>query len=45
MILTPLKDHSVRDNLHFDVIREWNKESWADTEQMLKDTLSEVLLI
>lgn len=33
----------MRDNLHFN--GEWNKESWADTEQKLKDTLSEILRI
>ena len=37
-----LEDHSRRDNLRFDGIEEW-KESWADTEQNLKDTLSEIL--
>ena len=38
-----LEDHSRRDNLRFDGIEEWEEESWADTEQNLKDTLSEIL--
>ena len=37
-----LEDRSRRDNLSFDGIEEW-EESWADTEQNLKDTLSEIL--
>ena len=37
-----LEDRSRRDNLRFDGIEEW-EESWADTEQNLKDTLSEIL--
>ena len=38
-----LEDCSRRDNLRFDGIEEWKEESWADTEQNLKDTLSETL--
>ena len=38
-----LEDRSRRDNLRFDGIEEWEEESWADTEQNLKDTLSEIL--
>ena len=38
-----LEDRSRRDNLRFDGIEEWEEESWSDTEQNLKDTLSEIL--
>ena len=38
-----LEDRSRRDNLRFDGIEEWEEESWADTEQNLKDTLSNIL--
>ena len=38
-----LEDRSRRDNLRFDGIEEWEEESWADTEQNLKDTLSDIL--
>ena len=38
-----LEDHSRRDNLRFDGIEEWEEESSADTEQNLKDILSEIL--
>ena len=38
-----LEDRSRRDNLRFDGIEEWEEESRADTEQNLKDTLSEIL--
>ena len=41
MILRILEDHSRRDNLRFDGIEEWEEESQADTEQNLKDTLSD----
>ena len=37
-----LEDRSRRDNLRFDDIEEWEEKSWADTEQNLKDTLSEI---
>ena len=40
-----LEDHSRWDNLHFDGIEEWEEESWVDTEQNLKDTLSKILRI
>ena len=36
------EDRSRADNLRFDGIEEWEEESWADTEQNLKDTLSEI---
>ena len=36
-------DLSRRDILRFDGIAEWEQESWADTEQNLKDTLSKIL--
>ena len=42
MIVRILEDRSRRDNLRFDGIEEWEEESWADTEQNLKDTLSEI---
>ena len=38
-----LGDLSRRDILRFDGIEEWEQESWADTEQNLKDTLSKIL--
>ena len=38
-----LEDRSRQDNLRFDGTEEWEEESWADTEQNLKDTLSEIL--
>ena len=38
-----LEDRSRRDNLRFDGIEEWEEESRADTEQNLKNTLSEIL--
>ena len=37
------ENRSKQDNLRFDGIEEWEEESWADTEQNLKDTLSEIL--
>ena len=33
-----LEDRWRRDSLRFDGIKEWDKKSWADTEQNLKDT-------
>ena len=41
--LRTLEDRSRRDKLIFDGIEEWEEESWADTEQNLKDTLSDIL--
>ena len=38
-----LEDRSRRDNLRFDGIEEWEVESWTDTEQILEDTLSDIL--
>ena len=38
-----LEDRSRQDNLRFDGTEEWEEESWVDTEQNLKDTLSEIL--
>ena len=38
-----LEDRSRRDNLRFDGIEEWEEKFWVDTEQNLKDTLSEIL--
>ena len=38
-----LEGRSRRDNLRFDGIKEWDEESWADTEQNLTDTLSKIL--
>ena len=38
-----LEDHSIRSNVRFDSIEEWEEESWVDTEQNLKDTFSEIL--
>ena len=32
-----LENRSRRDNLRFDGIQEWRDESWADTEEILKD--------
>ena len=32
-----LEDRSGRDNLRFGGIEEWEEESWADTEQNLKE--------
>ena len=43
MIVRILEDRSRRDNLRFDGIEEWEEESWLDTEQNLKDTLSDIL--
>ena len=40
---TILNDCSGRDNLCFDCIEKFEEESWADTEQNLKDTLSNIL--
>ena len=37
--LPDLKDRSHRDNLHFDWVREYENESWNDTEEVLKDFL------
>ena len=37
------EDRSRPDNLRFDGIEEWEEESWADAEQNLKDTLSNIL--
>ena len=42
-ILRTLEDRLRQDNLRFDDIEEWEEESWADTEENLKDTLSEIL--
>ena len=41
--LIPSEDCSRRDSLRFDGIEKWEEESWTDTEQNLKDTLSEIL--
>ena len=41
--LRTLEDRSRRDKLIFDGIEEWEEESWADTEQNLKDKLREIL--
>ena len=38
-----LEDRSRRDNLRFDGIEEWEDESWADTEENLKDKIKETL--
>ena len=38
-----LEDCSRRVNLRFDEIEEWEEESWADTKQNLKHTLSDIL--
>ena len=38
-----LEDRSRRDNLRFDGIQEWRDESWADTEEILKDKIKETL--
>ena len=38
-----LEDRSRRDNLRFNSIAEWEGQSWANTEQRLKDILSEIL--
>ena len=38
-----LENRSRRDNSCFDGIEEREEESWADTEQNLKDTLSDIL--
>ena len=38
-----LEDRSRQDNLRVDGTEEWEEESWADTEQNLKNTLSEIL--
>ena len=34
-----LKDRSRRDNLRFDGVREYENETWNDTEEVLKDFL------
>ena len=41
--LRTLEDRSRRDNFRIDGIEEWEEESWTDTKQNLKDTLSEIL--
>ena len=41
--LRMLEDRSRRDNLPFDVIKEWEDESWADTEENLKLKIKETL--
>ena len=41
--LRVLEDRSRRDNLRFDGIPEYKNETWADTEDILKDTLREQL--
>ena len=41
--LRVLEERSRRDNLRFDGLEEWEKESWADSQQNLKDTLSDIL--
>ena len=41
--LRDLKDRSSRDNLHFNGVREYEIESWNDTEEVLKDFLFEHL--
>ena len=41
--LRVLEDRSWRDNLRFDGIPEYKNETWADTEDILKDTLREQL--
>ena len=38
-----LEDSWRRDNLRFDGIEECEEESWADSQQNLKDTLSDIL--
>ena len=43
MIVRILEDRSRRDNLSFDSIEQWEEESWAETEQNLKNTLSDIL--
>ena len=37
--LRDLEDRSRRDNLRFDGVREYENESWNDTEEVLKDFL------
>ena len=41
--LRALEDRSRRDNLRFDGIPEYKNETWADTEDILKDTMREQL--
>ena len=41
--LRELEDHSWRDNLRLDGIPEYENESWAETEYILKDMLSKTL--
>ena len=41
--LRVLEDRSRCDNLRFDRIPEYKSETWADTEDILKDTLREQL--
>ena len=38
-----LEDRSCRDNLRFDGVREYENESWNNTEEVLKDFLFEHL--
>ena len=38
--LREFEDHSWRDNLRLDGIAEYENESWAETEYILKDMLS-----
>ena len=40
-----LEDRSRRDNLGLDWIPEYEKESWDDTGNLLKDTLREKLVL
>ena len=39
--LRDLEDRSRRDNLRFDEVRDFENESWNDTEEVLKDLLFE----
>ena len=39
--LRDLADRSRRDNLRFDEVRDFENESWNDTEEVLKDLLFE----
>ena len=41
--LRDLEDRSRRDNLRFDGVKEYENESWNDTEEILKDFLFEHL--
>ena len=43
MIVRILEDRSRRYNLRFYGIEQWEEESWAETEQNLKNTLSDIL--